>query len=169
MDVFRFAAAALVVMNLRRSWSRADRADAGRLTWLLVALAFLTGVLLLLIGGNVLIAVTHWPEPEVAWRPILIDVGLVAFLISVTMSILYGGSLDATLAATRIGALATVVTLGLFLAAALEALFTGALGGLSFRTGVGTLLSFVIVVALHRGMLRSIERLFGQMPGLQRA
>jgi len=169
MDVVRFAAAGLVVVNLRRAWARMDREDAARLTWLVVALAFLTGVLLLLVGGNVLVAVTDWPEPRVAWRPILIDVGLVGFLIGVTMSVLYGGPLDATLTATRIGALATVVTLGLFLAAALEALFTGSLIGLSFRTGVGTLLAFVIVVAMHRGMLRSIERLVAQMPGLQRA
>jgi hypothetical protein len=157
------------VVNLRRSWRRADRDDAGRLTWLLVALAFLTGAVLLLIGGNVLVAVTDWPEPRVAWRPLLIDAGLVAFLISVTMSVLYVGRVDAMLAATRIGSLATVITLGLFLAAGLEALFTEALTGLSFRTGVGTLLAFVIVVATHRGLLRSIERLFAQTPGLERA
>jgi hypothetical protein len=114
-------------------------------------------------------AVTGWPEPDVAWRPILIDLGLMAFLVSMAMSILYAGSLDAVLAASRIGAVATVVTLGLFLAAALEALFTGALEGLSLRTGVGTLLAFVVVVALHRGMVRSLERLYAQAPGLERA
>jgi hypothetical protein len=169
MDVVRFVAAGLVVLNLRRSWARADRADAAKLTWLLVALAFLTGALLLLIGGNVWMAVTGWPEPEVAWRPILVDVGLVGFLTSMTMSVLYNGSLDASLAATQIGAVATVITLGLFLAAALEALFTGALAGLSLRTGVGTLLAFVIVVATHRGMVRALQRRLAQMPGLGRA
>jgi hypothetical protein len=169
MDVVRFVAAGLVVLNLRRSWSRADRADAGRLTWLLVALAFLTGALLLLIGGNVWMAVTGWPEPHVSWRPILIDIGLVGFLVSLAMSLLYDGSLDAMLTATRIGAVATVLTLGLFLAAALEALFTGALAGLSLRTGVGTLLAFVVVIALHRGMVRSLQRFYAQAPGLGRA
>jgi hypothetical protein len=169
MDVVRFAAAGLVVMNLRRSWSRATREQAARMTWLLVALAFLTGILLVLIGGNVLLAVTDWPEPDVAWRPLLIDVGLIGFLISVTMSIMYAGRLDAALAASRIGAIATVGTLGLFLAAALEALFTGALQGLSLRTGVGTLLAFVLVVAMHRGMLRSVEKVLVRMPGFERA
>jgi hypothetical protein len=169
MDVVRFAAAGLVVINLRRSWSRANREQAARMTWLLVALAFLTGVLLVLIGGNVLLAVTDWPEPGVAWRPLLIDVGLIGFLISMTMSILYAGRLDAALAASRIGAIATVGTLGLFLAAALEALFTEALQGLSLRTGVGTLLAFVLVVAMHRGMLRSVEKVLVQMPGFERA
>jgi hypothetical protein len=169
MDVVRFAAAGLVVINLRRSWSRATREQAARMTWLLVALAFLTGILLVLIGGNVLLAVTDWPEPNVAWRPLLIDVGLIGFLISLTMSVLYAGRLDAALAASRIGAIATVGTLGLFLAAALEALFTEALQGLSLRTGVGTLLAFVLVVAMHRGMLRSVEKVLVQMPGFERA
>jgi hypothetical protein len=169
MDLVRFVAAGLVVLNLRRSWGRADRADVGRMTWLLVALAFLTGALLLLIGGNVWIAVTGWPEPDVAWRPLLIDIGLVGFLVSLAMSVLYDGGLDAVIAASRIGAVATVVTLGLFLAAALEALFTGALAGFSLRAGVGTLLAFVVIVAMHRGMVRSLERLFAQMPGFERA
>ena len=169
MDLVRVAAAGLVVVNLRRSWERANREQAARLTWLLVALVSLTGALLVLIGGNVLLAVTDWPEPDVAWRPLLVDVGLIGFLISLTMGILYEGRVDALIAATRIGAVATVFTLGLFLAAALEALFTGALQGLSLRTGAGTLLAFVVVVAMHRGMLRSIERVFTQMPGLERA
>jgi hypothetical protein len=169
MDLVRLAAAGVVVINSRRSWTRADPQEAGRLTWLLVALTLLTGVLLLLIGGNVLLAVTGWPEPEVAWRPLLIDAGLIGFLVSLSMSLLYDGRIDPILAASRIGATATVVTLGLFLAAALEALFTGALEGLSLRTGVGTLLAFVVVVAVHRGMLRSIERLLTRIPGPERA
>jgi hypothetical protein len=169
MDVVRFAAAGLVVINLRRSWRRATREQAARMTWLLVGLAFLTGILLVLIGGNVLLAVTDWPEPDVSWRPLLIDVGLVGFLISLTMSVMYAGRLDAALAASRIGAVATVGTLGLFLAAALEALFTDALQGLSLRTGVGTLLAFVLIVAMHRGMLRSVEKVLVQMPGFERA
>jgi len=169
MDFVRFAAAGLVVTNLRRSWRSATHDQAARLTWLLVALAFLTGVLLVLIGGNVLLAVTDWPEPDVAWRPLLVDVGLIGFLTSLTMSVLYAGRLDAALAASRIGAIATVGTLGLFLAAALEALFTEALEGLSLRTGVGTLLAFVLVVAMHRSMLRSIEKVLVQMPGFERA
>ncbi|MGE0157879.1 MAG: hypothetical protein AB7T31_00630 [Gemmatimonadales bacterium] len=165
MDVVRFLAAGLVVINLRRSWSHASREEAARLTWLLAGLAFLSGVLLLLIGGNVLLAVTDWPEPGVTWRPLLIDLGLAGFLASLTMSVLHDGRVDATVAATRIGAVATVVTLGLFLAAALEALFTGALEGLSLGTGVGTLLAFVVVLATHRGMIRSIERMLTQMRG----
>jgi hypothetical protein len=159
MDVTRFAAAGLAVANLRRSWSRSESEDAVRLGWLFVALALVTGALLLLIGGNVLVAVTGWPEPDVAWRPILLDVGVIGFLVALALSVLYGGPVAPMPAARRIGAAATVGTLWLFLAAGLEALFSGgALGGSTLRTGVGTLAAFVIVVATHRGMVRSIER-----------
>ena len=165
MDVFRFAAAGLVVVNLRRSWGRATGEEAGRIAWLLVSLAFVTGALLLLIGGNVLMAVTGWPEPVFPWRPLLLDVGLVGFLISLALGILHTGTLEATLVSRRIGAAATLATFGLFLAAGLEALFTGGLAGFSLRTGVGTLLAFVIVVSTHRGLMRALERAFTQLPG----
>ena len=170
MDFVRFAAAGLVVVNLRRSWARATPDDAGRLAWLFVALAFVTGVLLLLIGGNVLVAVTGWPEPEVAWRPLLVDIGVVGFLIAVSMSVLYRGAVAGLAAARRIGAASAVGTLGLFLAAGLEALFSGdALGGSSMRTGVGTLVAFVIVVSTHRGLVRSVERVLAQLMDLSPA
>jgi len=164
MDFVRFAAAGFVVVNLRRSWARAAPDDAERLAWLFVALAFVTGVLILLIGGNVLVAVTGWPEPEVAWRPLLVDIGVIGFLIAVSMSVLYRGAVPGLPTARRIGAVSTVGTLGLFLAAGLEALFSGgALAGSSLRTGVGTLLAFVIVVSTHRGLVRSVERVLAQL------
>lgn len=167
MDVVRFVAAGIVVLNLRRSWSRANPEDAGRLAWLFIGLAFVAGALLLLIGGNVLLAVTDWPEPVMAWRPLLLDLGLVAFLVAVAMGVLYRGEVDAARAARRIGAFATAATVGLFLAAALEALFTGgALGGGAYlRTGVGTLVAFVVLVATHRGLVRSLERGLAQLMG----
>ncbi len=165
MDVFRFAAAGLVVVNLRRSWGRATGEEAGRIAWLLVSLAFVTGALLLLIGGNVLIAVTGWPEPVFPWRLLLLDVGLVGFLVALALGILYSGPLEATMASRKIGAAAIATTLGLFLAAGLEALFTGGLVGFSLRTGVATLLAFVVVVSMHRGLIRSLERAFTQLPG----
>ena len=167
MDVVRFLAAGLVVLNLRRAWSRASAEEMNRLAWLLIGLAFVSGALLLLIGGNVLLAVTAWPEPVMAWRPLLLDLGLVAFLVAVAMGIMYRGEMDAARTARRIGAFATVATLGLFLAAALEELFTGgALGGGTYlRTGVGTLIAFVVVVSTHRGLVRSFERGLAQLMG----
>ncbi len=167
MDVVRFLAAGLVVVNLRRSWSRASPEDAGRLAWLFIGLAFVTGALLLLIGGNILLAVTRWPEPVMAWRPLLLDLGLIAFLVSLALGIIYRGGIDAAQTARKIAAFATVATLGLFLAAALEALFTGgALGGGAYvRTGVGTLIAFVVLVSTHRGLVRSVERGLAHLMG----
>jgi hypothetical protein len=164
MDVFRVAAAGLVVVTLRRSWGRADSEGITRLTWLLVALASLIGILLLYIGGNVLVGVTDWPEPNVAWRPLLVDAGVLGFLVALAMSILSRGRIDARPLAKRILASSAVATLGLFLAAALEALFAGGiLAAFSLRTGVGTVLAFAAMVATHRALIRFVERLLDQL------
>jgi len=165
MDVVRFAAAGVVVLNLRRSWGRAAAEGAERLAWLLVALAFLIGTLLVFIGANVLVAVAEWPEPALPWRPLLLDLGLVGFLIGMAMAVLYDGSLEPTGTVRRIASLSTMAALGLFLAAALEALFSGSvLAGFSLRTGVGTIIAFVIVLSTHRGLMRTLERGFSMLP-----
>jgi hypothetical protein len=165
MDVVRFAAAGLVVLNLSRAWGRATADDAERLNWLLAALAFLLGSLLLFIGGNVLMAVAEWPEPVIAWRPLLMDLGLVGFLAGLSLAVLYQGPMDARRAVRRIASFASVATLGLFLAAGLEALFSrSVMAGFSLRTGVGTILAFAIVLSTHRGLVRSLERGFAQLP-----
>jgi hypothetical protein len=164
MDVVRFAAAGLVVLSLRRAWGRAEGESSERLTWLIAALVFLLGSLLLFIGGNVLMAVAEWPEPVVAWRPLLMDLGLVGFLSGLAMSVLYRGRLDATHTARRIVSVASVGTLGLFLAAGLEALFSGGvMAGFSLRTGVGTILAVAIVLSTCRGLARSVEGAFAQI------
>jgi hypothetical protein len=165
MDLFRVAAAGLTVLNLRRSWTRAEGERALRFCWLLVSLASLVGILLLYIGGNVLVGVTEWPEPDVAWRPLLVDIGVLGFLVFLAMSVLYDGSIDPSRLARRIVASAAVATLGLFLAAGLEAVFGGGLlAGLTFRTGVGTVIAFATVVSTHRALIRSFERLLEQIP-----
>ncbi len=167
MDLVRLLAASLVVLNLRRTWGRSS--DVGRLSWLLVALVCLLSVLLLIIGGNVLMGVTEWPEPPFAWRALLLDVGVLAFLAALAMSVLYRGAANASVAVRRIASLATVVTLGLFLAAGLEALFHGGmLAGFSLRTGVGTLIAFVFVVSTYRSLMRYLEGFFADLhvPGV---
>jgi len=165
MDVFRVAAAGLTVLNLRRSWGRAEGESARRYCWLLVSLASLVGILLLYIGGNVLVGVTEWPEPDVAWRPLLVDIGVLGFLVFLAMSVLYGGVIHPSRLARRIVAAAAVATLGLFLAAGLEAVLGGGLlAGLTFRTGVGTVIAFATVVSTHRALVRSFERLLEQIP-----
>ena len=165
MDLFRVAAAGLVVLNLQRAWARASAEGMARMAWLLVALACLVGVLLLYIGGNVLVGVTGWPEPHVAWRPLLIDLGVLSFLIALALSVLYRGSRDPRPLGRRILASATAATIGLFLAAALEAVFSGGvLAAFSLRTGVGTLLAFVAIVSTHRSLVRYLDRALQQIP-----
>jgi len=151
MDVARFCAAGLLVMNLRHAWSAATEGDRDGLTWLLVGLSLLAGSLSLLIGGNVLVAVTGFPEPSVAWRPILLDFGLVGFLTAVAMSVLSRGRADPGRALTKTATAAAAFTLGLFLAAGFEALFTGGIvSSFSFRSGVGTALAFAGVLSTYR-------------------
>jgi len=164
MDVVRFGAAGFVVLSLRRAWGRAAGESAERLTWLLAALVFLLGSLLLFIGGNVLMAVAEWPEPVVAWRPLLMDLGLVGFLGGLAMAVLYRGPLDARRTAGRIAALASIGAFGLFLAAGLEALFGGGvMAGFALRTGVGTVLAIAIVLSTCRGMMRAVELALSQV------
>lgn len=162
MDLVRLLAATLVVLNLRRSFALGRAAH--RLSWLLVAFVCLLSALLLVIGGNVLMGVTEWPEPPFAWRALLLDVGVLGFLSALAMSVLYRGAANASVGARRIASLATVVTLGLFLAAGLEALFHGGmLAGFSLRTGVGTLFAFVIVVSTYRSLMRYLDGFFAHL------
>lgn len=159
MDVIRFGAAGIVVMNLRRAWTSATEGDLDALTWLLVALAFLIGALAVLVGGNVLVAVTGFPEPDVAWRPILLDFGLVGFITCVALSVMYRGPLDPALVTRRIVTMAGVVTAGLFFAAGLEALLSGGfIGRVSMRTGIGTAVAFAVVLSTFRSVARLVER-----------
>jgi hypothetical protein len=165
MDVVRFAGAGLVVLNLRRSWGRATGEDAGGLLWLLASLTFLIGTLLIFIGANVLMAVAEWPDPLVAWRPLLMDVGLVGFLCGLSVAVLYRGSIEPARAVRRIASFTSVATLGLFLAAGLEALFSGSvLAGFSLRTGVGTIVAFAIVLSTSRGLVRALDRGLSMLP-----
>jgi hypothetical protein len=160
MDLVRFCAAGLVVMNLRRAWTCATEGDRDGLTWLLVALAVLLATLSVLIGGNMLVAVTGFPEPDVAWRPILLDLGLVGFLVAIALSVLDRGRSDPIRALHVTASAGAGVTIGLFLAAGLEAFFSGQLlSGISLRRGVGTALSFAVVLSTYRALQSFIGRL----------
>lgn len=125
-----------------------------RMSWLLVALACLVGIILLYIGSNILVGVTQWPEPDAAWRPPLVDVGVLGFLVVLAMSGLHQGSIDPRRVGRRLVASAVVVAAGLFLAAAVEALS-------------GTTLAFATILSTHRALIRSVERLLEQilLPG----
>ena len=163
MDLVRFAAAGLVVLNLRRAWGSATGGDRDRLIWLVAGLASLLGSLALLIGGNVLVAVTGFPEPDVAWRPILLDLGLIGFLAGLAMSILYSRDAHPITVVRWIVSTCSVTTFGLFLAAGLEALFSGGiLAAYSLRTGVGTAIALATIVSTYRNLVRLVGRLLPQ-------
>lgn len=159
MDGVRFAAAGLVVMNLRRAWGVSTEGDRDALLWLAAALVILIGSLAILIGGNVLVAVTGFPEPHVAWRPILLDVGTFGFFVSLALSVLDQGGRDPARLTRKVASATVVVTSGLFLAAGLEALLTGGfVASYALRTGVGTAIAFAIVLSTYRSSSRMIER-----------
>lgn len=156
----RFLATGLVVMNLTRAWSVATEGDRDGMVWLFVALAYLLGSVALLIGGNILVAVTGWPEPDVAWRPVLLDLGSIGLFVSLSLSVLHRHASDPRRMIHLIATVTTVATAGLFLAAGLEALFGGgALSGISLRGGVGTAVAFAVVLSTWR----SFERLLGRV------
>jgi len=165
MDLFRVTATGLAVYNLRRSWTIVRGEGADRMGWLLVALSSLIGLVLLYVGANVLLGVTQWPEPNLAWRPLLVDLGVLGFLVALATSVLYRGTADPREIARRVVSLAAVGSFGLFLAAALEAVLAGGiLTGVSLRTGIGTIVAFTGVVATHRNLARALERALDQIP-----
>lgn len=159
MDFVRLVAAGLVVANLHRAWRVATEGDRDALMWLAAALAILIGSLAILIGGNVLVAVTGFPEPHVAWRPILLDLGSIGFFLGLAMSVRHDGRRDPARLTRKVTAGTVVVTSGLFLAAVLEGLFTGAIfTSYALRTGIGTAIAFAIVLSTYRTWTRAIER-----------
>ena len=106
-----------------------------------------------------LVAVTGFPEPSVAWRPIVLDLGLIGFLTCVAMSVAYRGPRDPAVVTRGIVTMAAVATAGLFLAASLEALLSGGLiGRVSMRPGIGTAIAFAVVLSTYRSVARLIER-----------
>lgn len=160
MDLVRFAAAGFVVVILGRAWRMSTEGDRDALMWLAAALAILVGSLTVVIGGNVLVAVTGFPEPDVAWRPILLDAGTIGFFVSLAMSVLHKGRRDPARLTRRVTTVAVIVTGGLFLAAGLEALLTGgALASYTVRTGVGTAVAFAVVLSTYRASARLVSRI----------
>ena len=159
MDLVRLAAAGMVVMHMHRAWRMSTEGDRDALMWILAALVILIGSLAVLIGANMLVAVTGFPEPDVAWRPIILDIGIIGFFTGLAMSVLHREGPDPSRLTRRAATLTIVVTCGLILAAGLEALVTGAIfTSYALRTGVGTAVAFAVVLATYRTSARAIER-----------
>ena len=165
MDFVRFGAVAVVVINLRRSWVLADADARRRMLWLAVGLGLLFGSVTVLIGGNVLLAVTGWSQPG-SWRPTLLHVGLVGLLWGLAMSVFYVGSLDSARVVRSVAAVAATATLALFFATGLEVLFSDALfAGISFPAGLGTAVALVSSASLYAPIRSAAGAMFDQLLG----
>lgn len=159
MDLIRLSVAGLVVMNLHRAWSVSTEGDRDALMWLVAALAILIGTLTIVMGAGTLVEVTGFPEPDVAWRPLLLDVGTVGFFLGLALSVLSRGRIDPARLTRKVTAGAVVITMGLFFAAGLEALFTGAiLTSYAVRPGLGTVVAFAVVLSTYRTSTGAIAR-----------
>jgi hypothetical protein len=144
-DVFRVAALTFVVLNLRLSFIVSEREERRCVHWVVAGFALLVGTVGLILGGNVLAAVTQWEVPNLNWRPILLDLGVLGLLWGLAMGIFYHGSRNGARLIRRIMILSLLATMTLLLAAGLEAFFSGpASARLSLPRGLGTLVSVVI-------------------------
>ncbi len=154
----RFAAFTAVVLNLRISWIRVRGADREQMLWAMVGLTLLLGCLGILIGGNVLLAVTGWRIPLVNWRPVVLDLSLLGLLWGTVMGVLYGGALTPARIGRTVVLLSCAVTSALFLAAGLEALFSDVLmARLALPPGLGTALAVALTALAFTRARGSME------------
>ena len=166
MDVLRVTAATAVVLNLRDSWIRADSAERPRLSWLLTALSALIASVLLVIGGNILLSATSWPDPPVAWRPIVLDLGVLGFIVGLAATQLAPARIDAVRTARRI-AVGVGMTLTLLLSATVfeVLLSSGIFGPVALPPGLGAGMAAAAVGSVSIPLLRFFGRMLDQWPG----
>jgi hypothetical protein len=166
MDVMRIAAATAVVMNLRDAWVRADPRERPRLSWLLAALSSLIASVLLVIGGNILLSATSWPDPPVAWRPILLDLGVLGFVVGLAATQIAPERIDAVRAARRLaGGVGLAMTLLLSATVFEVMLSSGLFGPVALPAGLGAAMAAAAVGSVSAPLLRFFERMLDQWPG----
>jgi len=149
VDALRFSALSVAVLNLRVGYLNASEEGREAAQWLGVGFAVLVGSLAVLMGANVLTAVTGWRVAYFNWRPLLLDAGILGFLLGVGMAGLYRGRLRSGPVGRRVVLLGSALATSLLLAAGLEALFSDALAApVRLPRGVGTGLSAGLAVLL---------------------
>jgi len=163
MDVARFATLVAVVLNFRASWDAGEATDRVRLNWMVLGMTLLIAALALLIGGNVLISVTGW-RPPLNWRPILLNLGLLALLWGSAMAVLYDGRMNPKALVRGTATWAGLATSLLFLSAGLEALFSDTMmARISLPTGVGTLAAVGLFAWIFGATRRLVELIIDQI------
>lgn len=149
-DVFRLLAIGLVVLNLRRGYLVSGAAERARGQWAALGFLLLVGAVGLVVGTNVLSTVTGWTVPMAAWRPVVLDLGVLGLLWGLVMGVLYEGPRRPAAHVRRAALVGGAATLTLLLAAGLEALFAGALPGRLFLPrGLGTGLALLTLAAVY--------------------
>ena len=149
VDGLRFAALSAVVLNLRRAYLLSTPRERESARWLGVGFALLVASLALLMGGNVLTAVTGWRVAYVNWRPIILDLGLLGFVWGTSMGAVYRGGLRSGAVGRGVVTGSALALVTLLLGAGLEALLSDALlAGLDLPRGIGTGLALLATVGL---------------------
>lgn len=144
-DLFRLAALTVVVLNLRLAFVVADPEGRESIHWVVAGFALLVAAVGLILGGNVLVTVTRWEVPNLNWRPIVLDLGVMGLLWGLGMGMFYHGRHDGGKLVRRIVILSFLVTMALLSAGGLEAFLSGpASARLSLPRGVGTLVALVV-------------------------
>jgi hypothetical protein len=166
VDVFRLGALALVVLNLRRAFLASDQAGRTRITWLVLGFALLVGSVGLILGGNVLSAVTGWEIPAFNWRPVVLHLGVIGLLWGGAMGVLYQGRAQPAPAVRSVAVLVGMGTLALFLAAGLEMLLSrGGPAHFSLPRGTGTFLAMVAMALVYGRTRRPLDGFLRQARG----
>lgn len=166
MDVFRITVAVAVVLNLRDSWTAARAEDRGALAWLLAALSLLLASVLLVIGGNILLSATAWADPPVAWRPILLDLGVLGFVAGLAASRLGPPGVDPLRVTRRIILGTGLVMATLISATILEVLLSsGIFGPVALPPGLGAAIAAAGIGSVSPSLLRYFARLLDHWPG----
>ena len=166
MDVFRVAAAAAVVLNLRDAWAKAGVEGRARMGWMLAALSALLASVLLVIGGNILLSATTWPDPSFSWRPVLLDLGVMGFVTGLAATELAPVDTNAVRSARRIVLGTSLLMTVLLSATILEVLLSsGIFGPVALPAGLGAAMAAAGIGSVSGPLLRFYDRLVDQWPG----
>lgn len=162
-DVFRLATLAFVILNMRKTFILSGIPGRRRMFWFVAGFAVLLSAVGMLLGGNILSAVTGWEVRGFNWRPVVLDLGVVGLIGGAVMAVTYDGALKPGKLTRRLAVAASFLTIGLFLAAGLETLFAGALASrVSLGRGVGTLVSLLAMGILYARTRRPLEGMIYQ-------
>lgn len=157
-DLLRLAGLAVVVLNLRRGFLEADTTGRRSMFWFVVGFTLLLTAVGVLLGGNILTAVTGWEVPGFNWRPVVLDLGVIGLIWGAAMAVLYRGPLKPGKVSRRLAVAASYTTMALFLAAGLEGLLAGVVASrITLPPGVGTLVGFLTMALLYIRTHRPLE------------